>query len=57
MIVFVCRNISDSNYVSLEQLLKRLEQDDQQCVGCVEYIKGEIEKRDAKVEYQCFNTH
>ena len=50
MIVCVCRNISDSNYASLEQLLKRLEQDDQQCVGCVEYIKGEIEKRDAKVD-------
>ena len=50
MIVCVCRNISDSNYSSLEQLLKRLEQDDKQCVSCVEYIKGEIEKRDAKVE-------
>ena len=44
MIVCVCRNISDSNYDSLEQLLERLEQDDKQCVSCVEHIKSEIEK-------------
>ena len=50
MIVCVCRNISDSNYDSLEQLLERLEQDDKQCVSCVEHIKSLIEKGTAKVE-------
>ena len=52
MIVCVCRNISDSEYATPQQLLQRLEADDQQCASCVRYVKGEIEKAERESRNQ-----
>ena len=52
MIVCVCRNISDNDYATSQQLLQRLEAADQQCASCVRYIKGEIEKAERESRNQ-----
>ena len=52
MIVCVCRNISDSEYATHQQLLQRLEASDQQCASCVRYIKSEIEKAERESRNQ-----
>ncbi len=52
MIVCVCRNISDSEYATPQQLLQRLEARDQQCASCVRYIKSEIEKAERESRNQ-----
>jgi signal recognition particle GTPase len=39
MIVCVCRNISDQQYSTKEELVERLLEEDLQCSACMNYIK------------------
>lgn len=39
MIVCICRNISDKDYATKEELLERLKQDDFQCATCIKHIE------------------
>lgn len=45
MIVCVCRGISDKDYKNIEDLLKRLKQDDIQCATCVKYLEQLHERK------------
>lgn len=49
MIVCVCRNISDQQYSTKEELVERLQEKDRQCSACMSYVK-ELKKNALVVE-------
>ena len=49
MIVCVCRNISDQQYSTKEELVERLQEKDRQCSACMSYVK-ELQKNAPLVE-------
>ena len=53
MIVCICRNISDKNFKSKEELLKRLKEDDIQCATCVKFLEQTNERQIRKNIYGC----
>lgn len=45
MIVCICRNISDKNFKSKKELLKRLKQNDVQCATCIKFLEQTLERK------------